>query len=195
MRQKRRVPLSAGGAGTEFELLERPVEQRELESFDARIVDIAGAQGIQIVARQHLRVVGFAQLGDRTRACIEGGGLDGRRADRVVRAVLLAGLVDRQDLDEPEAVRSRPIHKLAQGGHVADAEVVRAPEREQGRENTGNLVIGMERGQDGHRSLRIAECPGKTPPSRAAKGAAAPATFIARCSLSRPTPRPPPCRR
>jgi hypothetical protein len=50
--------------------------------------------------------------------------LDGRRADRVVRAVVGSGLVYRQKLDEFESDLCDPIDKLAQGRDVADSQIV-----------------------------------------------------------------------
>ncbi len=61
--------------------------------------------------------------------------LDRNRADRVVRAVIASGFVDRQQLNELEPDPGRPIDKLPQRFDIADAEIVVRPQGEERRKD------------------------------------------------------------
>ena len=67
--------------------------------------------------------------------------LDRQRADGVVRAVVGSGLVDRQELDEPESSFGDPVNKLSQRTDIADSKIVLAPQRKQRHKNSRDLFV------------------------------------------------------
>ena len=60
-------------------------------------------------------------------------------ADRVVRTMIAAHFIDRQELDELEPDPRRPINELPQRLQIADAEIVLAPQGKQRCQNARDL--------------------------------------------------------
>ena len=71
------------------------------------------------------------------------------RADRVVGAVVAAGLVDRQQLHQLEADAARPIDELPQRREIADAEIVFAVRRAKSGASTPAIFSLGERSMVG----------------------------------------------
>ena len=141
-----RAECGEGLAGFGFGLYPRPEyfecapEQFILQRFDDLIVDPAAAQRGEIDPRGHFGEGLPRQIFRRARREVQRGRVDRARANRVVGAVVGAGFVDRQELDELETDRARPVDELPQAGDIADAKVVRGPEGEERDEHTGDAV-------------------------------------------------------
>jgi hypothetical protein len=113
-------------------LFEKPL----LERFDNSVANVAapesskihiGGDGIEIFPRQIFRRAGRE---------IERCWINRHRADRIVRAVVAAGFIDRQKLDQLETNPARPIDELPQPIDIANAEIVFRPQREERRQDS-----------------------------------------------------------
>ena len=91
--------------------------------------------------RRELRIVDVGQPfgpdGKRDR-------LVGDRAEDIVGAVVRTGLVHGEDLDQPEAFFRSPGGEFHEGLGVADANVVFAADGADGRQDSGDFVVGGE---------------------------------------------------
>ena len=67
--------------------------------------------------------------------------LNRHRADRVVRRIIPADFVDRQQLHHAKANLARPLNELAQRRDIADAEIIFSSQSKQRCENTCHLVF------------------------------------------------------
>ena len=67
--------------------------------------------------------------------------LNRHRADRVVRRVIAADFIDRQELHDAKSNLARPHDELAQRRNIADAETLLASQRKQWGENACNLIF------------------------------------------------------
>ena len=65
----------------------------------------------------------------------------GNRANRVIRTVIAAHFIDRQNLNQPEPDLRRPIDELPEPLEIADAQVVLRAQRKQRRQHSGNLLF------------------------------------------------------
>ena len=70
--------------------------------------------------------------------------LDRHRANRIVRAVVGSGLVDRQQLDQLETNPVRPINELPQPIDIANAEICFRPQGKERRQYSGDFLIGRQ---------------------------------------------------
>ena len=67
--------------------------------------------------------------------------LNRHRADRVVRGVIAADLIDRQELHEPNPISRAHSMNSRNVCNIADSETVLASQREERRENACDLVF------------------------------------------------------
>ena len=131
-------------AGMTREIRECFLQQRPLQRFDVAIFHPAapesskvhiGGDGIEIFPRQI-----FRRSGREIECCW----INRHRADRIVRAVVAAGFIDRQKLDQLETNPARPIDELAQPIDIADAEIVFRPQSEERCQHSRDFLIGRQ---------------------------------------------------
>ena len=67
--------------------------------------------------------------------------IDGQRTDGVVRAVVVAGFVDGQRLENVQAVLMAPIHHLPDAVGIANAEVLFRADGEDRFQNAGQRLM------------------------------------------------------
>ena len=77
------------------------------------------------------------------------------RADRIVRAVVAAGFIDRQKLDQLETNPARPIDELPQPIDIANAEIVFRPQREERRQDSRDAFYPATNSFVSHRLTQI----------------------------------------
>ena len=130
-------PRATSAPRVREEIFIRPLEQRRLERLHRGILHRPGAHGIG----REFREVAGAQVGHRRGRHLDRRGIERDGRDRIVGRMIAARFIHRQQLHEMKTLRRRPIHKLAQRPHVAHAEIVRAPQRKERREQSGDFLF------------------------------------------------------
>ena len=137
------------GIAARHEPLERGAQQAVLRVPHCRVIDQGALQRLgrhRPAGRLHVPV---PQARHGCGRQLQQQRVQRHRTDGVVRAVVGPGLVDRQQLEEPDSAGGRPVAHLAQGSGVADAEVVFAPQGEGRYQHTGGPPVRVV-GRRGH---------------------------------------------
>ncbi len=129
--------------GASREIRKRSLKQTSFQFFDLAILDSAAAESGKIhIGERNVKVFGALSPPDELGPSCSVVGSIASRANRVVRAVVGSGLVDRQELDKLESNSGDPINKLPQRTDIADSKIILAPQRKQRHENSRDLFSG-----------------------------------------------------
>ena len=121
---------------------ERGFKKLVFERLHGPVLDRTLAQRRDVMARADVIKRTLRELGQPGRSRRDRRRFVRHRAQNVVRAVVAAGLVHRQDLHHPESLRCGPTRKLDQRCRVSDAEVGLPAQRAHGTKYSGQLVLG-----------------------------------------------------
>ena len=117
------------------EPLERTVQNRPLQGLHDFVKDrpLGGAPHVEV--RPFLLEDLRRQVGQGLRCQLDGQGIQRHGGNGVVGGVVVTGFVDGQQLDHPQVVGGRPVDQLPERPDITHPQIVRAPEREQRRQN------------------------------------------------------------
>ena len=117
-------------------------EQFFAQPFDQRIRHRPRVQHGEINTLRRRRDFLRAQIRQRRGRDLDRQRLQRHGRVRVVGRVVIARLIDREELHHPEALLRRPVHQLAQRPRVADSEIALSVQGEKRDEQTGERFIG-----------------------------------------------------
>ena len=130
--------------GSPGKIRERSFQEIDFQTANAIVLDRAFAQLLQIVVRDNVVEVFLRKILGRSGREMQGRRLERDRANRIVRAVIAAHFIDRQELDDLEPNPRRPIDKLPQRLQIADAQIGLRAQREKRREHSRDFLLGRQ---------------------------------------------------
>ena len=117
-------------------------EERVFQSADMVILHGTAAEGLEVITSEDLLGIRRQKVGQARGAEVERERFQRHGADGIVGTVIAADGIDGEELHESETRSGGPIDQLADGGGIANAQIIWGAEGKDGAEDTCGFGAG-----------------------------------------------------